>query len=169
MKRIALALCTFAVAFSSSSVVLAQRLSNDQAGRLTAEMDAQRQEYLKKEFDGRSPEQLNAQERRQYEKKSMEIEKQVLKDNNVSRGAYNSTMMHSAKGSSIDKSREEHAKRIESEKKAEEAKKAEAAKKASSSSDGKENGVTVERDSDGSSGAARSVEGGVTVDRGGGM
>lgn len=166
MKRIALAACTFAIAFSSSAA-LAQRLSNDQAGRLTAEMDSKRQEYLQKEFGGRSAEELNAHERRQYEKKSMEIEKQVLKDNNVSRGAYNSTMMRSSKGSSIDKSREEHAKRIEAEKKAEEAKKAEAAKKSDPASDGKENGVVVERDGAGSSGGSRSVEGGVTVDRGG--
>ena len=167
MKRIALAVCAFALAFSSSAA-MAQRLSNDDAGRLTAEMDSQRQEYLKKEFDGRSPEQLNAHERQKYEKKSMEIEKQVLKDNNVSRASYNSTMMHASKGSSIDKSREQHAKRIDEQKKAEEAKKAEAAKKSSGSADGTENGVVVERGNGAaSSGAVKSVEGGVTVERGG--
>ena len=152
----------------------AGRLSDDEAGRISAEIDVQKQEYLDKEFGGRSYDKLNSQEKRQYLKKSDEIERGVLKQNNVSQASYSTSMMRAHKNSPVEKARAEHTKRIAEEKKAAAEKKAASEKTAAEGSQAKsgtpgttkENGVTVERN-DLKSGS-RTTEGGVTVDRGGG-
>lgn len=173
MKRTFLCIPALVLALSSSTAIAGGRLSDDDAGRISAEIDTAKQDYLDKEFNGRSYEELNSSERRQFLKQTDAIEKDVLKQNNVSRGSYETSMMRARKGSAIEASRAQHNERIQNERKEAAAKEAEAKAKAegekSESTPGvsSENGVTVER-RDQASGAVQTTEGGVSVSRGNG-
>ena len=165
MNRLAIAACAFLLSLGlSTTSASAAPLSADRAGQLTAEMDSRKKDILDKDFGGKDPSKMNSRERREFQKKSNEIENQVLKENGVSKGAYSASMMRATKNSPIEKSRAEHAKKIEADKKA----KAEAEKQKQTAS-GEQTGqseVVIERDGQ-SADNAMSVEGGVMVQRGG--
>lgn len=164
MNRLAVAVCALLFSLSlPSAIAAAASLSPDKAGQLTAEMDSRKQDLLAKEFDGKDPSKMSSREKREYQKKSNEIEDKVLQENGVSKGAYSATMMRATKNSPVEKARAEHAKKIEADKQA--AAEAEKQKAVADKQPG-ESEVVIERgDQPGDN--AMSVEGGVMVQRGG--
>lgn len=164
MNRLSIAVCALLLNLPAAAA-LAASLSPDKAGQLTAEMDARKQDLLAKEFEGKDPAKMNSRERRAYQKKSSEIENQVLQENGVSKGSYSATMMRATKNSPVEKARAEHAQKIEADKKA--AAEAERQKQAAGEKAASEAEVVIER-GDQPAGRATSVEGGVMVERGDG-
>lgn len=161
MKRLVVVLCVLSL--SVPAAALAASLSSEKAGQLTAEMDSRKKDLLDKEFKGKDPSKMNSNERRDYQKKSDAIEKEVLQENKVSKGEYSATMMRATKNSPTEKARDDHAKKIEADKKA--AAEAEKQKQAEAQKGSEQGEVVVER-GDQEQGRAMSVESGVMVDRG---
>lgn len=171
MKKTLLCIPALALALTSSTAIAGGRLSDDEAGRISAEIDIAKQDCLDKEFNGRSYDKLSSSEKRQFLKKTDSIEQDVLKKNNVSRNSYETSMMRARKNSPIEQAKAQHTERIQNERKEAAAKEA-AAKSAgdqgqSAPGVSSENGVVVER-KDQASGAVQSTEGGVSVSRGNG-